>query len=80
MNRSQWAVKRHCRALESAAFELGIREPDGRMIPRKWTREAVFQAVGWLRYKNRNGCDIYIRPAGQLGLVLLDDLERPCRP
>jgi hypothetical protein len=44
------------------------------MMPRLWTPEDVVQNVAWLKRMNARGNDIYIRPAGEHGLVLLDDL------
>lgn len=42
---------------------------------REWSREEVEQSVAWLKRMNARGNDVYIRPAGEHGLVLVDDLK-----
>lgn len=44
------------------------------MLLRDWTPAEVERALGWLRRMNARGNDIYLRPAGDHGLVLVDDL------
>ena len=57
-------------------FEVGIREAKtGQMMNREWSRAEVEQSTAWLKRMNAKGNDIYIRPAGEHGLVLLDDLK-----
>jgi hypothetical protein len=56
-------------------FEVGIREAKtGLMMNREWSREDVEQSTAWLKRMNTKGNDVYIRPAGDHGLVLVDDL------
>jgi hypothetical protein len=56
-------------------FEVGIREAKtGKMMNRKWSRAEVEQSTAWLKRMNAKGNDVYIRPAGEHGLVLVDDL------
>jgi hypothetical protein len=31
-------------------------------------------SLGWLKHKNANGADIYVRPHGSVGLLLVDDV------
>jgi hypothetical protein len=44
------------------------------MMNREWSREDVEQSTAWLKRMNTKGNDVYIRPAGDHGLVLVDDL------
>jgi hypothetical protein len=65
----------------SELFEVGLFKPDARagealMIPRVWDREALMRSIGWLRYQNREGRNIYVRPSGEHNLTLLDDLDK----
>ena len=56
-------------------FEVGIRESKtGQMMNREWSRAEVEQSTAWLKRMNAKGNDVYIRPAGEHGLVLIDDL------
>jgi hypothetical protein len=60
-------------------FEVGLFKPDapGReplMLPRVWDRDSVLRSIGWLRYENRAGRNIYVRPKGEHNLSLVDDL------
>jgi hypothetical protein len=58
-------------------YEIGIRDRDGRMMTRVWSKADTLKAVPWLKRENAKGADIYVRPAGQQnqGLVLVDDLD-----
>lgn len=56
-------------------FEVGIREvKTGQMMNREWERAELEQSAAWLKRMNAKGNDVYIRPAGEHGLVLVDDL------
>jgi hypothetical protein len=56
-------------------FEVGIREAKtGQMMNREWSRAELEQSAAWLKRMNAKGNDVYIRPAGEHGLVLVDDL------
>ena len=56
-------------------FEVGIREAkSGRMMQREWSGAELEEAVPWLKRMNARGHDVYIRPAGEHGLVLVDDV------
>lgn len=56
-------------------FEVGIRKAKtGQMMNREWSRAEVEQSAAWLKRMNAKGNDVYIRPAGEHGLVLVDDL------
>ncbi len=57
-------------------FEVGIREgKTGQMMNREWSRAELEQSAAWLKRMNAKGNDVYIRPAGDHGLVLVDDLK-----
>ncbi|OJI06604.1 MAG: hypothetical protein BK997_05500 [Candidatus Micrarchaeum sp. ARMAN-1] len=45
------------------------------MMSRLWTPDDVLKNVAWLKRMNARGNDIYVRPAGEHGLVLVDDLK-----
>jgi hypothetical protein len=62
-------------------FEVGLFLPDAPqgeaiMVPRVWDRDALIRSVPWLRYQNRDGRNIYVRPNGEHNLSLVDDLTR----
>jgi hypothetical protein len=45
------------------------------MMHRLWTPAEVLQNTAWLKRMNAQGNDIYVKPAGEHGLVLVDDLQ-----
>lgn len=74
-DRSLEAVQRQVTALGVPRFEVGIRDAKtGQMMNREWSLAELEQAVPWLKRMNAKGNDVYIRPAGEHGLVLVDDL------
>ena len=80
MDRTNEAVTRQIVAMGGDVFEIGLYKPEGAgnseppMIPRTWDMQAVLRAIPWLRFQNRNGRNIYIRPRGEHSLSLIDDL------
>jgi hypothetical protein len=70
-------VKRQLQAMGVPGYELGVyhRERDA-MRNFTLTAPEVLKRVGWLKRENSQGCDIYIRPQGSLGLVFFDDVSR----
>lgn len=75
-DRSLEAIQRQVTALGVPRFEIGIRDAKtGQMINRNWSRAELEQSVAWLKRMNARGNDVYIRPAGEHGLVLVDDLK-----
>ena len=75
-DRSLEALQRQITALDVPSFEVGIREAKtGQMMNREWSRAEMEQSAAWLKRMNARGNDIYIRPAGEHGLVLVDDLK-----
>ena len=74
-DRSLEAIQKQIKALDVPHFEVGIREAKtGQMMNREWSRAEVEQSTAWLKRMNAKGNDVYIRPAGEHGLVLVDDL------
>ena len=75
-DRSLEALQRQVKALGVERLEVGIRDAKtGQMMNREWGRAELEQATPWLKRMNARGNDIYIRPAGEHGLVLVDDLK-----
>ena len=76
-DRTTEALERQIEALGVARFEIGIREAEtGKMINRFMTKKEVKDNAAWLKRMNAKGHDIYIRPSGEHGLVLIDDLNQ----
>jgi hypothetical protein len=53
---------------------LGDEKPEPEMLPRTWDKQTLLRSVGWLRYQNSHGRNIYIRPKGEHPLSMVDDL------
>jgi len=76
MSRTFEAVVKQAAAMGAKAFEIGLFDPSAAtlaMIPRAWHLETLLRAVSWLRLKNAEGRNIYIRPEGEHCLSLIDD-------
>jgi len=76
------AITRQADAMAVDVFEIGLYKPavDGRanepeMLPRTWDKATLLKSVGWLKYQNSQGRNIYIRPKGEHALSLVDDLN-----
>lgn len=79
-NATTEAVRRQVDAMGADVFEVGLFKPDAvaseaLMIPRVWDRDALARSIPWLRYQNREGRNIYVRPSGEHDLTLIDDLS-----
>lgn len=77
--RTRDAVERQLRAMNSALYEVGLFRPasgDGQaeMLPRTWDQRTLLDSLSWLRWQNAQGRNIYVRPAGEHHLSLVDDL------
>lgn len=82
------AVERQVKAMGCDHFEVGILNPnfahpetgniEERMIIRSWSKETLLQGgtVDFLKAANAKGNHIYIRPAGEHGLTLVDDIDQ----
>ena len=44
------------------------------MIQRTWDISSIAESLPWLRYQNREGRNIYVRPSGEHDLSMVDDL------
>ena len=76
------AITRQADAMAVEVFEIGLYTPavDGNtkepeMLPRTWDKATLLKSVGWLKYQNSQGRNIYIRPKGEHALSLVDDLN-----
>ena len=69
------AVQAQVAAMAVPEFEIGVKEPAGRIYLRRWTASEILAALRWLRHKNASGSHIYVRPASSHGVILLDDLD-----
>jgi hypothetical protein len=71
--------------LHSNYFEVGLFRPSAsrekgshpEMILRTWDADSTLKSLSWLRYENGAGRNIYIRPAGEHQMSLVDDLSAP---
>jgi hypothetical protein len=83
MSRSTFeAVRRQVEAMAADLFEIGLYKPaiaggpnEPEMLPRTWDVATLLKSVGWLKYQNANGRNIYIRPKDEHALSLVDDLS-----
>jgi len=58
------------------SYEIGVLDADqGRMLLRTWTIAELERGIPWLKRMNAQGHDAYIRAAGSVGLILVDDLD-----
>lgn len=76
------AITRQAEAMAVDVFEIGLYKPavDGiakepEMLPRTWDKATLLKSVGWLKYQNSQGRNIYVRPKGEHALSLVDDLN-----
>src|SRR6202048_1113661 len=72
------AVEKQGRAMKARTFEVGLFDPTaahGVMLPRLWDLDTLLRSVSWLRLKNLEGRNIYIRPSGEHALSLIDDVS-----
>src|SRR5437667_3668430 len=75
-SRTQGAVRIQIEAMGATRFEIGVFDPNSeQMILRTWDRDTLLKSIAWLRYENLQGRNIYIRPAGEHHLSLVDDLR-----
>lgn len=82
-NRTEQAVDKQIAAMGAELFEIGLFKPadpsaarkEAEMLPRTWDTRTLVNSIGWLRYQNSVGRNIYIRPKGEHHLTLVDDLN-----
>lgn len=82
------AVNRQVDAMGGNMFEVGLLNPnhvnqetgeiEERMIIKQWSKQTLLQdeTIGFLKHANMKGRHIYIRPAGEHNLSLVDDLSK----
>ena len=76
LDRSVEALQRQITALGTPRFVVGVRDAKtGLMGCRKWSCAELEQSVPWLKRMNARGNDIVVRPDGDHGLVLVDELK-----
>jgi len=78
LDRTYLAVRRQLNALKCDSYDIGIKNSDGKMMTRTWTKDETLKSVSWLKRENAKGADIYVRPAGEKnqGILLVDDLNQ----
>lgn len=75
-DRSREAVERQIGAMPAERFEVLLRnEATGQTVKRAWTKPELMKGVQWLKRMNAMGNDVYVRPAGQHGVILIDGLK-----
>jgi RepB DNA-primase from phage plasmid len=77
--RTRLAVKSQLQAMNSVLYEVGLFRPAGGdkqagMLLRTWDPQTLLDSLSWLRWQNSQGRNIFIRPAGEHHLSLIDDL------
>ncbi len=67
---------RQLQALGANEFELGIKSEGDDVLERRQGQsiDDLRRSVAYLKYRNLNGCHIYIRPGAGAPVVLIDDL------
>src|SRR5437868_2481091 len=74
-DRTTRAVATQLAAMGCTSFEVGILDAGpGKMLIRTWMVAEIEHGMPWLKRENALGHDVYVRPAGSVGLVLVDDL------
>jgi RepB DNA-primase from phage plasmid len=74
-DRTATAVGLQLGAMACAQYEVGVYDASARrMAPRLLTADGIMSSLGWLKHKNAGGVDIYVRPFGSVGLLLVDDV------
>jgi len=81
INKTAVTVEHQVTAMAADLYEIGLYDPDAGptesvMIPRVWDAETILKSMAWLRHKNRDGRNIYVRPQGEHDLTLVDDLTQ----
>src|SRR5438445_9028360 len=75
-DRTAWAVATQVGAMACTSYEVGVLDAaQGQMLLRTWTVADLEDGIPWLKRMNAHGRDIYVRPAGSVGLILVDDLD-----
>ncbi len=75
VDRTTAAVRGQLAAMGCDRYEVGVRDPRRGMLTHQGSADAIAAGIGWLKAMNARGSDIFVRPAGSSGVVLLDDLS-----
>lgn len=68
-------VLRQLKYLNHTRYEIGIYDrTNDTMLLRSFDRDSIIKSIKFLRYKNMNGEDIFIRPEGESGYIFIDDI------
>ena len=66
------AVQRQVHAMATHVFEVGLFKPmpegsarQAEMLTRTWDLDTLMKSIPWLKFQNRDGRNIYIRPKGE---------------
>lgn len=70
------AIQKQIRAIGGEHFDLLLQKVrSGVQLVRTWSANELEKLTGWLQRMNARGHDIFIRPSGEHGLVLVNDLK-----
>lgn len=75
LDRTTETVRSQLAAMGCDRYEIGVRDPARGMLTCEGSTDEIVAGIGWLKAMNAQGNDIYMRPAGSSGLVLVDDLS-----
>jgi len=68
-------VRRQLAAMGCDRYAIGVRDPARGMLTRTGSADEIVAGIGWLKAMNAQGSDIYVRPTGSSGVILVDDLR-----
>ncbi len=77
MDRQLETVSRFLSVFDTRKFDVRLIhfERNFKPIPRQWTKIQIMESMAFLKAKNREGYNVYIRPIGY-EFVLVDDVKR----
>ncbi len=76
-DRSTDAAQRQMTAMGAERFVVTLVDAiQGKQEVRQWRKAEVIKSMAWLKRMNARGYDVWIRPAGEHGLVLLGGLSK----
>jgi hypothetical protein len=76
MDRTEITVRNMLKAIKSPLYDIGVLSDRG-MLPGldSIAAEDVLERLSLLKYRNASGSHIYVRPSGEHGYTVLDDLN-----
>lgn len=76
-DRSTEAAQRQMMAMGVDRFVVTVADAKrGKQEEQRWRKEEVVNSIAWLKRMNARGYDVWIRPDGEHGLVLLGGLKK----